>query len=158
MLERRLFVLTLSLTVMASGCTEPSPLGLTLTKSGQVVLVTRGCRQVRIKSLEIGWYGRNQVPGDSDDELLFVASTVGGVSVDRLVLDAPVLSAFSTTGNLDRIKTDNRPLYAQVRIANRNISYVIGFRYERLTESAVTGDRVKPFDPSDFCVAPVSLP
>jgi hypothetical protein len=153
MLERRMVLLALGLSVLASSCTQPSPFGLTRTQSGEIVVVTRKCRPIRIKSLEFAWHGDNKVPGDSDDEVLFTASSARGVSVDRLVLDVPGLSSFSTTGTLTKVRTDDRPFYVQVRLADRAITYVVGFRFDRLSESSVIGERVKSFDPSDFCVA-----
>lgn len=152
MLERRFVLLALGLSLLASSCTQPSPFGLTRTQSGEIVVVTRKCRPIRIKSLEFAWHGQNKIPGDADDEVLFAASSVRGVSVDRLVLDVSGLSSFSTTGTLAKVRTDGRPLYAQVRLADRSISYIVGFRFDRLSESSVVGDRVKPFDPSEFCV------
>ena len=153
MLRGRVILFAFSVSLLASGCTKPSPFGLTRTQSGDIVVVTQNCRPIRAESLQFGWHGKNETPGDSDDEVIFTAFSTRGVSVDRLILDAPGLSAFSTTGSLSKVRSDDRSLYMEVRLADKAITYVVGFRFDRLSEGSVIGERVKPFDASDFCVA-----
>lgn len=138
--------------VLASGCTEPSPFALTKTDSGLLAIVTRRCEPIRIEGFRFGHHGKNKIPGDSDDEIMFSASSQRRVRVTRLVLDEQGLSQLVLHGVLsDVMNEENKPLYVDVKLFDRNISYVVGFRSTSLRDSLVRGDRVKPFEAKEYC-------
>ncbi len=108
----------------AQGCTAIPPFGVTKV-GGQLAIALAKCRSLNVVAVDIRTGGKNRIPLDSDDEVLWSARSDAPVSFTRLVVLTDLGPSWTIEGTIPN-RTDRGELLIHLetsRGANPEVSF-----------------------------------
>jgi hypothetical protein len=86
---------------LVQGCTAIPPFGVTKV-GGRLAIVLASCRSLSVVGIDIRTGGKNRIPLDSDDDVLWSARSEKPVPLTRVVVLAELEPGWVTEGNIPK--------------------------------------------------------